>query len=220
MAREEGYWISNGTVYYRRKTVKGADVSTFRALNGWWGMDNIRVYVVDRHLRLADVETFTLLNDLFAKDKNCAFYIEGTIKDADAATFEVLDAGSWPAHYGGTEHAGFARDRETVYHYWMNGASKPCRVRGVDRSLFRVLRYNYATDGRRVYWATNWIKGADPETFEVLHPEYGRDRKGVYHACIPVAGADPLTFRILDTRTKIAEDCNHRYRGGEVLPNP
>jgi len=210
----EGYWIQSGKVYWHTKTVKGANPDTLEVFNDTWARDGKRVFSQGSIMRNVDAASFMVLNHLFAKDSSAVYYLGGVVKTADPAGFEVLDAGRYEEHPGDYVHAGFARDDKNVFHY-VATIGKPSIVRGAKVADFRVIKYDYATDGKAIFNGLSRAKKADPDTFEVLSPHFARDAARVYYVDERVPGAERESFRVI--AGMLAADRDHVFYGTEVV---
>lgn len=202
-------WYRRGDeVLCGRGEISGADVATFRALNGIWAKDNERVYCVGEPVRKADPASFRVLNWLFAKDDRHVLYLQGIVKGADAATFEALG----PAVDTGNSH-GFARDKHGVWSYsWDEG--KPKLLRGSDGPSFEVLENGFGKDRNYVCFEHARLKGANPASWQLFKNGYSRDGRKVWsgHNCLRKLTGKPSrccpatipTLRAIETITSAA----------------
>jgi hypothetical protein len=151
------YHCDERSVRTNTAEVKGADVSTFMAL--------------DRGIRTIPGGVFPhiLIASGYAKDKNRAYFCDDgnamPVVKADPASFEVLAES-------------FAGDERSVF--W-GRASLP----KADRPNWQRLAGAFSTDGTRVYSRNYIVEGADPSTF-VVYPDrldgfsYARDKNFFY----------------------------------------
>lgn len=106
-------------VYYQGRVIPGAEPGSFRAFNVQWGQDVHDVYFQDRPLQACDPGTFELLKDGWQVDSQCAYREGRRAPDADAASFEVINY--W-----------FAKDRYQVYD------NIPRVIPGADAATFKL----------------------------------------------------------------------------------
>lgn len=192
------FWTQGNVVYWDSFEIPGADPKTLRPLSNVWARDAKHVYCQSSAIRGADPKTFAVLNNLFAKDKGRVYCSDGVCKKCDAKSFEVLDKGATPSLPDmEDDYCGYARDAANVY-YHESGEGNARHLRGADRNSFRVLKFGYAKDGKRVYAYGHRIERADPEHFQILNAFYSRDDSRVFYNQYEVIGADVKSFRAVD----------------------
>ena len=184
--------------------VRSADRSSFEPLDGQIARDRNRVYFQWR-VGGADPDSFEPLGGRFGRDKQHVYYNGYRIEGADVSTFEVL---------GGSEHRGFSRDQNHVYHAQYARTHQPFghpddvlqRMKGADAATFEVLTPSgsWAVD---VNWVYLWgiankkmdrasfthLLDADPQSWAI-------DRNGLYNANgkRTVKGIDGASFVMLN----------------------
>lgn len=164
------------------------DPSVWKRIDGKWSYDR-------NPFDSADPETLTPIDGLFAKDAVQAYYRGGPIPGSDPSTFEVL-----------SKHE--ARDRRAVYwcdtyrkgqDYYTVRYNRIETIADADPVAYKVLKYDYASDGARVFKEGQQLRGVhDPASFEVFTPRLSRDAKRAYFEDIEIPDSDGATFEIPD----------------------
>jgi hypothetical protein len=198
-----GFQVEKGKVLYYAEptypgqagwTLKNVDLSTFVVFNSVWAKDHKHVWAASRPVRAAYAPAFQALNDAFGRDNEGVFDSLGRmVKGVNAAAFEVLDDGLRRRMVMTRSFEGYARCEGKIYHY-ASWDHKTMLLRGADASTFRVLKWGYGCDTRRVYSGNLLVKGAKAETFRQITPWYSTDGQGVFYFSQTVVGADPETF--------------------------
>jgi hypothetical protein len=222
-----GYWISDkNVVHFNTAKMPDADAASFQILGVAWAKDAKHAFSGAAKIHRADSQSFQALSAVYAKDANRCYSLLGPIKDADPATFQALDDGvhlfehrnGFGDHtYTRHEHSGFAADSTQVFHH-VGTIGKPCTLKLVDRTSFRVLSCSYGRDNTNVYFEKSRLKKADPATFEVIPPHWGRDKNGVFYGNARLPQAHPATFSILSSHDFLTKDANHFYCRAEEIP--
>ena len=116
-------------------------------------------------------------------DKRDWYFQSAPLHVADMSTFEILD---------------FDRDlqrlwaKDSRYAYYDS-----TRFAVDDIKNFKVVEWNYATDGIHIYLYGKKLADSDPDTFQDLGGCYYRDKARVWFLERPVVGADPATFQFI-----------------------
>jgi hypothetical protein len=201
-----GYHVHDDRVYFlqafpgKAAEVRGADPSSFQALDRTFAKDRSTVYVDGRALPGADPASFVLLDRAFlARDRDHVYQRDRVLSD-DPEHFELL-------------RANLAKDATAVY--WSDGS-----VLSTDPARFAIVadadHYLFTKDGRSVQLNGKTIVGADPATFEVLEGGYARDAAAIFHLTDRIADADAASFGVLGG--SFARDARHAYWMGKPIP--
>lgn len=204
----DGFKIENGKVYYsywtfsfgqRNDELPDADPNTFKEVNNWLGRDARHVYFKDRLVHGADPATVVAEKYPLFRDKN-DYYIQGTpLHVADMKSFKVLRQ---------IENDIWAKDSRYAYY-------DSTRFAVDDIKNFKVVEWNYATDGIHIYLHGKKLADSDPDTFQDLGGCYYRDKARVWFLERPVVGADPATFQFIGHG--YAKDKAHIYYDERIV---
>jgi len=82
-------WKNN--IYYDNRTISGANVDKFVAIDNTYSKDDEHVFFGNDMITGANPETFKVFNINYAKDKNVAYCMGKRLEGSDAATFDVPD---------------------------------------------------------------------------------------------------------------------------------
>ncbi|WP_221801513.1 DKNYY domain-containing protein [Oceanobacter mangrovi] len=149
-------------VYYRGHIIPLADPATFRLLAKNYGADSNRVYIEKKIIEGADPATTVIVQGSkhleYAKDASNVYVNEKPLNPCDLATFRAIEEKSF----------NWSRDDRCVYY-------DEHTLPNVDASNFRFVKYKYATDGERVYYADKLLTEANAASFKY-------ERKGNYDA--------------------------------------
>ncbi|MBO4814953.1 MAG: DKNYY domain-containing protein [Muribaculaceae bacterium] len=205
---KEGFKIENGKVYYtywtfsfgqQNRELPGADPETFKSVNDWLGRDARHVYFKYRLAEGADPATVEAKKYPMFRDKN-DYYIEGAaLHVADMNTFDVLmhnDMHIW--------------SKDSRYAYFDS-----TRIEVANIKQFKVVDWDYATDGVRVYVFGKMLPDSDPATFKEIGSCYYKDKNHVWFLERLVEGADPATFELI--RHGYAKDKAHIYYDEKIV---
>lgn len=205
---KDGFKIENGKVYYTYWTfsfgpqsheLPGADAETFKSVNDWLGHDARHVYFKNRLVEGADPATVEAKKYPMFRDKN-DYYIEGApLHVADLKSFEVLehnDSHIW--------------SKDSRYAYYDS-----TRLEVANIKQFKVVKWDYATDGVRVYAFGKMLPDSDPATFKDVGQCYYKDKSHVWFLDRVVEGADPVTFEYISRG--YAKDKNHIFYDDKIV---
>jgi hypothetical protein len=106
-------------VYYRDKTIPGADPSSFAIFDIQWGKDSQDVYFQNRPIEACDPASFVFLEDDWQRDDQCVYNSGIKLPNADSASFIVLNF--W-----------FGKDKNNVY------TNFPKMIQGADPATFKI----------------------------------------------------------------------------------
>lgn len=175
--------------------IEGADLASFKIIDGFYSKDKNFVYHSDQKIR----STKEKLSEVLPYDEQTS---QNEMISADPATFKVLG----PA---------YSADKNYIYY----GSSL---LRNADRRGFEDLTKDeggsgiyvvgaYGKDGRKVFRGDYMLTNADSKTFEVLSSSYQRDKNNLYHYGRAVAypDLDPPSFQLLEG--PYAKDKNQAY---------
>jgi hypothetical protein len=141
---------------------------------------------------------------LFARHGDSWTY-DGRSLALDAGTTVILDA-----HH--------AKDASRVIHadtyrdssdYWSTRRVRITPIDGADAPSFRLLKYGYARDARRVYASGVGFAVQDLDSFELFEHGFARDRASGYYMTLPVPGSRGAGFTEIDTHH--AHDGQHVF---------
>jgi len=178
------------------------DPSIWKRIDGKWSYDG-------NPFETAEPETLKAIDGRFAKDAVQAYYRGSPIPGSDPSTFELLG-----------EHE--ARDRRTVYwcdtyrkgqDYYTVRYNRIEPVAEADPAAYRVLKYDYGSDGKRVFKEGQRLRAVrDPASFEVFTPQLSRDGKRAYFQDIEIPDSDGATFEIVDVHDDAwVRDARHAW---------
>ena len=204
----DGFKIENGKVYYSywtfsfgqiNRELPGANPETFESINDWLGHDARHVYFKDRLAEGADPASVKAMKYPMFRDKN-DYYIQGApLHVADMNSFEVLehnDMHIW--------------SKDSRYAYFDS-----TRIEVANIKQFKVVEWDYATDGVRVYVFGKMLPDSDPATFEDVGSCYYKDKSHVWYLERLVEGADPATFELIGKG--YAKDKTHIYYNEKLV---
>ena len=194
LADGKAYWVSalNHDFRQARFEIAEADLPSFQAFSfgkGQWASDKNHVYFEGRILRSADPNDFQIIdrekhlsrsgnneykrarktkNDAeqfvslgqYSSDMYGAYWFDREIPGADPKTFELFAKPE-------TEYkndSAWAVDSKAVF---CDGV----RLEGCEPASFRLLGYDYGTDGHRIYYESKLLPEADPQAFVVTYHE-------------------------------------------------
>ena len=205
---KDGFKIENGKVYYTYWTfsfgpqsheLPGADPATFKSVNDWLGRDARHVYFKNRLVEGADPTTVEAKKYPMFRDKN-DYYIEGApLHVADLNSFEVLehnDSHIW--------------SKDSHYAYFDS-----IRLEVDNIKQFKVVAWDYATDGVRVYVFGKMLPDSDPASFKNVGQCYYSDKNHVWFLDRLVQEADPATFEFIGKG--YAKDKNHIFYDEKIV---
>lgn len=239
---KNGYYIESDTVMFysgfpaTQYIVKGADVSSFKAIDKRYGKDKTQVFYRNDIIANADPSSFKVLEGFYSKDKNYAFAEGGyspnsvVIISHEPDFFETVPNSDETPMNHTAEGIIYARDRQHVYR-------GPSIVALADPATFEYVPmrsgsgFNIARDKKYVYWRDRPIEDADGSTFQKLSNDYFKDSKAIWStkvdnrgnfSWVKLLGADMATFVIVDKeRGLLAKDKNYHYSNGEAFtPKP
>ena len=188
-------------VYYKEKSIAGADVASFTALDEWYAKDKNRVYYCNESrdgrnyymtkyqeiavVEKADPASFTLIEASYAKDNTHGFYA--------GRAFAVKDIASLT----GINHL-FAKDNAQAY---FNCKPLP----GSDGKTFQLLNDSYAKDTGHIYFfkpletvkESVFALPCNRDRFQLLAYPFSKDETTVFYENLPLPGADPASFSVL-----------------------
>lgn len=152
-------------VYYREKTIEGADPVTFRLEKASYACDTSQVYFEGSIVEGANPSTFRYLGSLYAQDSTQVYYEGKFLCDATPS------------------------DRFFSRFYFTNGIDLyylDKKVEGVDLATFQVLGpSSWSKDKNQVYYEGTIVPDADSETF---HLEFVR--KEIFDADSTIIGTE------------------------------
>lgn len=188
-------------VYYKEKTINGADPASFAALDESYAKDNSHVYYCDESrdgrnyyltktqdisvVENADPASFTLIEASYAKDKQYGFYGGHSFAVKDIASLKGIDPQ-------------FSKDDVQAY---FNGQPVP----GSHGKTFELINSSYAKDSNHIYFIKPLRKVAEsvfalhcqPASFKVLDYPFSKDESTIFYENRVVAGADAASFSVL-----------------------
>jgi DKNYY family len=187
--------------YYKEKSITGAEVATFEAVNTFYAKDKNRVYYCDE---FRDGQNYYLTKHQVIKVVEKAFpasfkAIEaGYAKDSvhgfnDGLAFTVKDISSLK----GIDRY-FAKDNVQVYFN-----CKP--IAGSDGKTFEVINTNYAKDTTHIYYygypgetkASVFVLPCNRASFQILDYPFSKDNAMVFFENLKINGADAASFTVL-----------------------
>jgi len=178
------YAIDEKFVYYKGKTISGADPSSFVVLGYSWGKDCNHIYTAYKIVS-NDPDHFVKIDRHLSKDSKCIYYADRVIS-YDAPHFQLLAKADGFTYF---------KDRQSIF---VNGA----RFNEPDVHSFEPLRHGYARDSGHVYLLgpASWkiVEGADPESFQVINQYYSLDRNHVYRRGTRFIDCEPSTYEALN----------------------
>ncbi|MCF2506311.1 DKNYY domain-containing protein [Dyadobacter sp. CY107] len=178
------YAIDEKFVYYKGKTIPGADPSSFVVLGYAWGKDCNHIYTAYKIVS-NDPDHFVKIDRHLSKDSKCIYYADRVIS-YDAPHFQLL------AKVDGLT---YFKDRHSIF---VNGI----RVKEPDVRSFEPLRHGYSRDGDHVYLmgpaSFKIMEGADPESFQVINQYYSLDQNHVYWRGARLIDCEPSTYEALN----------------------
>ena len=181
-------------VYFRHRSIPGADPITFKIRGQFYGVDHTNVYYYWRVVIGADVGSFKALAFEYGQDKNHHYFNELVIADVDNKSFVPL------SDY-------HSKDKNQVYY-------KTKVIFKADPKTFQSLNAAYGKDQNFVYLETSQIPEADPETFSFLGGRHSKDQKQVYYE------KSALLLNLRNTillNSDYIKDDNQVYRQGRVI---
>lgn len=217
------------TVFFRGRTLNGANPSTFRIVtkrNGtYYSTDSNAVFCDEFRLSGSDPSTFHFVEE-YAVDSGQVYRGCKLMPMADARSFHKhgrywvdlnhvfrlyepvvdLDPNALVQDSGGV----WAHDDKLIC------VGTTC-IRPDDIASFRVIQGTYARDKFSFYAASSGltprkIRVADQDSFEVVDGMWAKDQTTVYWTGTPLSGAKPQTFKIL--RDAAGVDGNNCYSFG------
>ena len=183
-----------------------------------WEVEGERVYAGGRLIRGADASTFEALNYMYARDARRVYYPTGVLKEADPASFRVLDSGASFNDVGRflLNFGSYARDESNVYHYAYT-VGKPSVVRLADPPSFRSINGKFGRDERSAFIDHRQIKNAQVKSWTLLQGLYSCDDDFCFYDNKRIAGARRESFVCLPSfRGTWAKDKYHYYDCGRV----
>ena len=174
--------------------LKGADPTTFSAINSSHGSDASRVFKKSLPITHADPATFTLWSGGYAADATQVFYGRIRLPGADLSTFERLGDG-------------WARDARNIY----LGSR---RLDVCDLETFEIIPRSRGKDAKCYYAEANRVPIRDRASLEVLSGGYAKDNAQVYWLDRVIPGADAASFEVRrDSPSSIARDAQQCFGG-------
>jgi hypothetical protein len=211
---EGQYWLQNGVVRFRSRTLADADAHSFQFFLGGYAVDQKHCYCGAKKMK-ADRATFEVLNYTYTKDKENVWAMGVRIPTADAATFTVCDDGAYYYLSGGDPvWHGYGKDKNGVYYYDCEG--KPKLLKKADPATFVSLGDKiFGKDANHVFYYTSVLPKADPATWGVIAGAYSRDAKRVFNCkdALPAA-VDPQKFEVLlqgEAKFRAGHDGSHYF---------
>lgn len=151
----------DGSVYYMKSKLRGADPKTFIPLGGSWAKDAKKVFFASFECRNIDATSFRRLNQCFGADNRAAYTWNKELKDSDPVSFTVLDGGV-VAHagelFGKFERVGYAKDANRA---WYADYTSPKEVCDADVGSFISLGNRFGRDHASIFFEQKRIDGAD-----------------------------------------------------------
>jgi len=167
-----------------------ADFSTFEVLgdnNVVWSRDKDYVFNEHHVLNFLNRDTFAVLNNDYGKDDKTVVCGIKPIPQADASSFKIKEF---------TDTTGkkitLGIDRNAVY---LPSCGKRRVSNSINK--FSPLKDNFYRDQTTVSWGGTFLPDANAETFKLLRYEYSTDGNNVYHYYDLIYGADAKTFEVL-----------------------
>lgn len=237
---KNGYYIESDTVMFYSGfpatpyLVKGADATSFEAIDKIYGKDKNQVFYRYEPIANADPASFKVLEGFYSKDKNYAFSEGGyspnsvVIISHEPDFFETVPNPDETSMNHTAEGIMYARDRQHVYYgRHIFDLADPATFEYVP--MRSGSGFILARDKKYVYWHQKPIEGADGSTFKKIANDYFKDAKAIWSTKIDnrghsswvvLADADMATFKIIDEDRGIAQDKNHMYRNGDIYIEP
>lgn len=195
---EGQYWLQNGVVRFRSKTLADADAPSFQFFLGGYAVDQKNCYCGAKKMK-ADRATFEVLNFTYAKDKENVWAMGNRIPTADPQTFIACDDGCFYTRDGDPNWGGYGKDPHGVYYYDLD--RKQWLLKKADPATFVSLGDGiHGKDEKYVYLSGAILHKADPATWGMIAGGYSRDAKRVFFRgdALP-NGTDPQKFQVLLT---------------------
>ncbi|RYU97699.1 DKNYY domain-containing protein [Emticicia agri] len=237
---KNGYYVESDTVLYysgfpaHKYIVQGADASTFKTIDKYYGKDKNHVFYREYIVKNADPASFKVLEGFYSKDKNYGYAVGANGPDAvfiishEPEFFETVPNPEETSMNHTAEGIMYARDRQHVYHgRYIFELADP------DSFEYIPMRsgsgYDLARDKKYVYWNQKPIAGVDGSSFEKISNDYFKDAQAIWSTHIDNRGnsswvilkdADRATFKVIDTERGIAQDKNHMYKNGDFYTPP
>ncbi len=189
--------------YYKEKSIAGADIASFSAVDDSYAKDKNRVYYCDEFrdgknyymtkyqeisvVEKADPASFTLIGASYAKDNRFGFLA--------GQSFEVKDI----ATLTGINHS-FAKDKVQAY---FNRRPVP----GSHGKTFALINDYYAKDTGHIYFIkpletvkeSVLVIPCNAASFKVLDYPFSKDDATVFYENVVITGADAASFSILES---------------------
>lgn len=238
---KSGYYTESGSVIFysgfpaHAYKVQGADVSSFKAIDNYYGKDKNHVFYREYLVKNADPASFRLLGGFYSKDKNHGFAIGSNGPDAvsivsnDPNHFEIIPNPEETSMNHTAEGIMYARDSRHVYYgIYIFELADPATFEYIP--MRSGSGYNLARDKNYVYWQQKPLEGVDSRTFQKLSDDYFKDANAIWTTNIDNRGnfqwvtlpdADMATFTVIDRERGIAKDKYFHYSNGKAYtPRP
>lgn len=188
-----------------------------KKLNENFGIEDGKVYYINRKIEEADAKTFEVFEDgEYAKDKNNVYYKENVLNEADPKSFKSLSKISY----------GLGKDKNNLYFF-------EDKVNNIDVKTLEIMTDEfsiYLKDKNGVYILFSYngglpvdldnmimslkiLKNVDKQTFQLISGGYSKDKNSVYYIGKKIDGADPKNFKVL--KDYIFTDEKNVYLYGE-----
>lgn len=137
----DGIAKDKDSVFFLEKKISGADPETFFMIGNDYGGDRNTVYKRGQKIEGVDPETFIVLNDYYAKDKNFGYFEGVVIQNSDGGSFTIF-----------AEKEG----ETTLFEYEEEGGRMVTAI---------TSKQVFAKDKKYVYHLGEIIQGVIPDSF-------------------------------------------------------
>jgi len=212
------YWIRNGKVAFRHRSIRGADTASFRFYPGGFAKDLKYCYSNGRLLKGGNGASFRTLNYTYATDGRFVWTTTGPIKDVDVASFVVCDDGGFYYVRNHRSANGYGKDRFRVY--YADAGGKGAWVRKASPESFVSLNDGlFGKDDQHVFHGVGSLPKANPKSWRRLGSFFSKDDERVYYGRTIVNQANCGSFEVLvtDLGVPYARDKNRYYRCTQVV---
>lgn len=216
------YWIDGKTVMFRGYPIRGADAESFRFFARYFAKDKNHCYLGSSRIKGANASTFHALNLTFmSDDERIVVTMGGIIPDVDAASFAVCDDGVY-CHSNHRYAYGFGKDQFKVYYYDSDGKPNWVK-KADSASFKSLNDGHFGMDERHVFYGYASIAKADVNTWGKIggfNSYYSKDKSRIFYFNRNMTHADLATFEVLScgpNKTQLARDCNHFYWNDNII---
>lgn len=196
------YAKDEANVFLQGKLIPEADPQSFEVLEDLYKYAKDNRYLFCSTKKIGKIsDGFEYLGGGFAKNDRQAFNQGKVIVGAVGKTFELMD-----------EKGLFARDHQSVF---CTGK----KLEGAHAASFHKLKFQYYADQNFVYYLSHKLENSNANDFEFFGDRYSKSGNNVYYRDKLIAEADAQSFKVISGKdgTYLAQDKNHKYRGGRKV---